>query len=109
MPTQQTIRLGTRGSLLARTQSQQVASELEKRHPGLRVELILIKTTGDVITDKPLHEAGGKGLFVKELELALLQGGIDFAVHSYKDVPVTMPLVDSSELVIAATPPREDP
>jgi hydroxymethylbilane synthase len=103
------LRLGTRGSLLARTQSQLVAAELERRHPGLRVEMVLIKSSGDVITDKPLHEFGGKGLFVKELEVALLAGEIDFAVHSYKDVPVTMPLVDTAELVIAATPEREDP
>jgi hydroxymethylbilane synthase len=104
-----TIRLGTRGSLLARTQSQLVAGELEKRHSGLAVELVLIKTTGDAITDRPLHEAGGKGLFTKELELALLANEVDFAVHSYKDVPVTMPLVDTAELVVCATPPREDP
>jgi hydroxymethylbilane synthase len=103
------LRLGTRGSLLARTQSQLVAAELERRHSGLRVEMVLIKSSGDVITDKPLHEFGGKGLFVKELEVALLGREIDFAVHSYKDVPVTMPLVDTSELVIAATPQREDP
>jgi hydroxymethylbilane synthase len=102
------LRLGTRGSLLARTQSQLVAAELERRHPGLRVEMVLIKSSGDVITDKPLHEFGGKGLFVKELEVALLAGEIDFAVHSYKDVPVTMPLVDTAKLVIAATPMRED-
>jgi hydroxymethylbilane synthase len=104
-----TLRLGTRGSLLARTQSQLVATQLESRHPGRKVELVIIKTTGDVITDKPLHDAGGKGLFVKELELALLAGTIDFAVHSYKDVPVTMPLVEQGGLVIAATPLREDP
>ena len=103
------LRLGTRGSLLARTQSQLVAARLEQLHPGLRVELITVKTTGDLITDRPLHDAGGKGLFVKELELALLAGEVDFAVHSYKDVPVTMPLVDQSDLIIAATPPREDP
>lgn len=102
------LRLGTRGSLLARTQSQIVADDLERRHPGLRVELVLIKTTGDVVLDKPLHDIGGKGLFVKELELALLAGQVDFAVHSFKDVPVTMPLVDESDLVIAATTQRQD-
>ena len=122
------VRLGTRGSLLARTQSQLVADDLEKRHPGLQVELIIIKTSGDVITDKPLHDAGGKGLFVKELELALLAAEVDLAVHSYKDVPVIDPrapsvsdgssrpvdgssplLHGSSHLIISATPPREDP
>jgi hydroxymethylbilane synthase len=103
------LRLGTRGSLLARAQSAMVATLLEKRHPGLQVELILVKTTGDQITDQPLHAFGGKGLFTKELEQALLAGTIDFAVHSFKDVPVTMPLVDASELIIAAVPEREDP
>src|SRR5258708_18452693 len=104
-----TLRLGTRGSLLARTQSQLVANDLEKQHPGVQVELVIVKTPGDAITDRPLHEEGGKGLFVKELEVALLAGEVDFAVHSYKDVPVTMPLVDQSGLVITATPAREDP
>jgi len=103
------LRLGTRGSLLARMQSQAVADELMSRLPGLRVELVLVKTTGDQVTDKPLHHIGGKGLFTKELELALLAGHVDFAVHSMKDVPVTMPLVDQGNLVIAAVPQREDP
>src|SRR5258708_7740396 len=84
MPTPtHTLRLGTRGSLLARMQSQLVAGELEKLHAGLQVELVIVTTSGDVIVDKPLHDAGGKGLFTKELELALLAGHIDFAVHSY--------------------------
>src|SRR5205823_9142900 len=104
-----TLRLGARGSLLSRMQSQWVADALEKAHPNLKVELILIKTTGDRITDRPLHEAGGKGLFTKELEQALLAGEVDMAVHSYKDVPVTMPLVEQASLIIAAVPPREDP
>jgi hydroxymethylbilane synthase len=104
-----TLRLGTRGSMLARVQSQMMADAIEKRHPGLKVELIICKTTGDKIQDRPLHEAGGKGLFTKELEEALLAKTVDFAVHSFKDVPVTMPLVYQSELIIAAVPPREDP
>lgn len=103
-----TLRLGTRGSMLARTQSQIIADALEKKHRGLKVELIICKTTGDKIQDKPLHEAGGKGLFTKELEEALLARTIDFAVHSFKDVPVTMPLVDQAGLIIAAVPARED-
>jgi hydroxymethylbilane synthase len=103
------LRLGTRGSLLARTQSRLVADELSRRHPGLRVELVTVRTTGDVVTDRPLYDLGGKGLFTKELELALLAREIDFAVHSYKDVPVTMPLVAGSGLVVAAVPRREDP
>src|SRR3954451_2832974 len=102
------LRLGTRGSLLAKMQSQWVVDELERAHPNLRVELVIINTSGDRITDRPLHELGGKGLFTKELELALLRGDVDFAVHSFKDVPVTMPLVDIADLIIAAVPERED-
>jgi hydroxymethylbilane synthase len=107
--TETTLRLGTRGSMLARMQSQMMADALEKRHKGLKVELIICKTTGDKIQDRPLHEAGGKGLFTKELEEALLANSVDFAVHSFKDVPVTMPLVSQDNLVIAAVPQREDP
>jgi hydroxymethylbilane synthase len=102
------VRLGTRGSLLAQTQSNLVAAELRRLRPDVSIELKIIKTTGDRITDRPLHDVGGKGLFTKELEVALLDGEIDFAVHSYKDVPVTMPLVDVTGLVIAAVPTRED-
>ncbi len=103
------MRLGTRGSLLARRQSQLVAQTLERLHPGLKVELVVIQTSGDRIADRPLYEAGGKGLFIRELELALLEGRIDLAVHSYKDVPVTMPLVSQEHLTIAAVPPRAEP
>ena len=102
------LRLGTRASLLARTQSGLVANWIEQRHPGTRVELTIYKTSGDVIAERPLHEFGGKGLFTKELEQALLEGQIDLAVHSFKDVPVTMPLVEQDELIIAAVPARED-
>jgi hydroxymethylbilane synthase len=103
------LRLGTRGSLLAKSQSGLIAKALERAHPGLRVELVEIKTSGDRIQDRPLNEFGGKGLFTKEIELALLGHQIDFAVHSFKDVPVTMPLVDQSNLIIAAVPKRESP
>ena len=103
------LRLGTRGSLLARTQSRIVADALEKAHAGLHVDLVMMRTSGDRITDRPLYEFGGKGLFTKELEQALLAGEVDFAVHSCKDVPVTMPLVDVADLVVAAVPAREDP
>jgi hydroxymethylbilane synthase len=102
------LSLGTRGSMLAKAQSSLVARELEQLHPGLKVELIIVSTSGDVIADRPLQEFGGKGLFTKELEQALLDGKVDFAVHSFKDVPVTMPLVEQSNLVIAAVPKRED-
>jgi hydroxymethylbilane synthase len=106
---EQTLKLGTRGSRLALAQSEQIAAALRAAHPGLFVKLITISTTGDRITNQPLYEFGGKGLFTKELELALLDKRIDFAVHSYKDIPTTMPLVDQSALAIAATPPRADP
>ena len=102
------LRLGTRGSLLARSQSQIVANAIEKAHPGVHVELVTIRTSGDRITDRPLHDVGGKGLFTREIEQALLAREVDFAVHSFKDVPVTMPLVDGSALVVAAVPERED-
>ncbi len=104
-----TLRLGTRGSLLARAQSEAIAEQIRRLRPNLNVDLVVIKTTGDQITNQPLHNSGGKGLFVKELEQAILDRRIDFAVHSLKDVPVTMPLVDQSDLVIAANPAREDP
>jgi hydroxymethylbilane synthase len=95
--------------MLAQAQSRIVAAHLEKLHPGVKVELVIVTTSGDVIADRPLHEFGGKGLFTKELEQALLAAKVDFAVHSFKDVPVTMPLVDQSNLVIASVPKREDP
>ncbi len=101
------LRLGARGSLLSRLQSGMVARQLEEK-AGVKVELVIVSTSGDKIQDRPLHEFGGKGLFTKELEQALLRGEVDFAVHSFKDVPVTMPLVDTAELVIAAVPKRED-
>jgi hydroxymethylbilane synthase len=103
------IRLGTRGSLLARGQSQMIADQLQRLHPGLRIETKVCTTTGDRITDRPLHDMGGKGLFTKELEEALLNYDVDFVVHSFKDVPVTMPLVSQLNLIVAAVPVREDP
>src|SRR5450432_667694 len=109
MSAEQTIlRLGTRGSTLARMQSQLIADALEKLHAHIKVELIICKTTGDKIQDRPLYDLGGKGLFTKELEEALLADEIDFAVHSYKDVPITMPLIDQTNLTIAAVPIRAD-
>lgn len=90
-------------------QSQLIADALESAHPGVSVEVVLIRTDGDAVRDRPLAEIGGKGLFTREIEQALLAGEIDLAVHSYKDVPITQPLVDVSGLVIAAVPPREDP
>jgi len=103
------LRLGARGSMLSRMQSGQIAELLQKRNPGLEVPLSIVQTSGDRIKEGALHEFGGKGLFTRELELALLEGRVDFAVHSFKDVPVTMPLVDQKQLMIAAVPMREDP
>jgi len=105
----QTLKMGTRGSLLARAQSNAIARALEARHDGVvAVEPAIYKTMGDKILDRPLHEFGGKGLFTKEIEEDLIAGKIDFIVHSCKDVPVTMPLVDQHGLMIGAVPARED-
>jgi hydroxymethylbilane synthase len=98
------LRLGTRRSALALAQSGMVARELESRHPGLAVELVPIVTTGDVIPGD-LAKHGGKGLFTQELETGLLDGSLDFAVHSLKDLPVRLP----AGLVVAAYPERADP
>ena len=103
-----TLRLGTRGSVLARMQSRWVASQLQRRQPGLKVQLVVCRTTGDDVVDRPLHDIGGKGLFTKELEEALLDDRVDLVVHSMKDVPVTMPLVNPAALTIAAIPWRAD-
>lgn len=84
------IKIGTRASMLALWQANWVKSEIEKRH-GLTIELVKIKTTGDKITDVPLAMVGGKGLFVKEIEEALLAKDVDLAVHSMKDVPTFFP------------------
>ena len=99
------LKLGTRGSALALWQATWAKSELEKRWPGLTVELIPIKTTGDKILDVSLANIGGKGLFTKEIDEALLDGRIDLAVHSLKDVPFQLPY----GLDFAAIPQREDP
>lgn len=98
------LRLGTRRSPLALAQSGMVARALEARHPGLTVELVGIVTTGDVVPGD-LSKVGGKGLFTLELERGLLDGSIDFAVHSLKDLPVTLP----DGLAVAAYPERADP
>jgi hydroxymethylbilane synthase len=99
-----TLRIGTRGSLLALRQSHWVRDALLQQWPGLEVELHIIKTTGDKILDVPLAKVGGKGLFVKEIEDALLATEVDLAVHSMKDVPAVLP----EGLFIAAIPLRED-
>src|SRR5215831_4012609 len=99
------LRLGTRGSALARAQADLVRRDLEAREPGLAVELVIIRTTGDKLQQGPLAAAGGKGLFIKEIEEALVAGAVDLAVHSMKDVPVTL----HDGLVVGAVPRREDP
>jgi len=99
------IVIGTRGSKLALWQAEWIKSELKRQNPDLEIELSRIKTTGDKILDVPLAKVGGKGLFVKEIEEALLRGDIDIAVHSMKDVPTELP----EGLHICAICKREDP
>jgi hydroxymethylbilane synthase len=99
------IRIGTRASALALWQAEWVKAELESKHPGMRVSLTKIKTTGDKILDVPLAKVGGKGLFVKEIEEAMLRNEIDIAVHSMKDVPTFFP----DGLHLGAITKREDP
>lgn len=98
------LRIATRKSLLALWQAEYVKAELEKHHPGLVVELVPLTSRGDKILDVPLAKVGGKGLFVKELETALLEGDADIAVHSMKDVPMEFP----AGLGLAVICPRED-
>jgi len=100
-----TLRIGTRGSQLALWQASWVKEKLIRRHPELDVDIVTIKTTGDKILDVPLAKVGGKGLFVKEIETALIEDTIDLAVHSMKDVPTDLP----EGLGIVAVTEREDP
>ena len=104
----QTPTLGTRGSPLALAQAHAVRTALIAHHgdwPDTAVPIEVIRTTGDAILDRPLAEIGGKGLFTKEIEHALLDGSIDFAVHSMKDMPTELP----RGLIITAVTAREDP
>lgn len=98
------LRVGTRRSPLALTQTRQVLAELQRRRADVTYELVEIVTTGDRILDRPLREAGGKGLFLKELDEALVGGRIDCAVHSMKDVPTDL----APGTAIAAVPERAD-
>lgn len=86
-----TIRIATRKSPLALWQAEEVARQLKRQHPGIEIELVKMVSKGDKILDAPLAKVGGKGLFVKELEQAMLDGEADIAVHSMKDVPMDMP------------------
>ena len=100
-----TVRIATRKSPLALWQAEHIKSRLEQLHPGIAVELLGLQTKGDKILDTPLAKVGGKGLFVKELEAALLDQRADFAVHSMKDVPAEFP----PGLELAVICEREDP
>jgi hydroxymethylbilane synthase len=99
------LRLATRESPLALWQSEHVAARLRAAHPGLRVELVPMTTRGDRIIDRPLSDIGGKGLFLKELEVAMAEGHADIAVHSLKDVPMEL----DGPFVLAAVLERADP
>ncbi|HGF7479241.1 TPA: hydroxymethylbilane synthase [Vibrio mimicus] len=103
--TETPIRIATRQSPLALWQANYVKDALMAAHPGLKVELVTMVTRGDVILDTPLAKVGGKGLFVKELEVAMLEGRADLAVHSMKDVPVDFP----QGLGLVTICEREDP
>src|SRR5262245_24715239 len=99
------FRIGTRASALALWQANWTKAELERKWAGFVVELVPIKTTGDQILNVPLSEVGGKGLFTKEIDEALLDGRVDAAVHSMKDVPFQLP----DGIDFGAIPEREDP
>jgi hydroxymethylbilane synthase len=99
------IRIGSRESELAIRQSQILIDCIKKHHSDIELELITMKTTGDIILDKSLDKIGGKGLFVKELDIALIEGRSDLSVHSLKDMPMATP----EELPIVAFSKREDP
>ncbi|MFB3926508.1 MAG: hydroxymethylbilane synthase [Syntrophales bacterium] len=99
------LKIGTRGSALALRQTQIIAGKISARYPDLRLETVTIKTTGDKLHDVALAKMGGKGVFVKEIEEALLKNHVDIAVHSMKDVPSEIP----AALEIAVVPEREDP
>ena len=98
------VRIGTRGSPLARWQAEWVADRLRALHPGLAVELVEIKTQGDRDRNSPLAAIGGLGLFTKEIQRALLDAAVEVAVHSLKDLPTQGP----EALILGAVPPRED-
>ena len=99
------FRIGTRGSRLALAQTAWVKEKLEEKYPDARIETILIKTSGDRFFEASVQSIGGKGIFTKEIEDALLRHEIDIAVHSMKDLPTELP----AGLIVAAIPQREDP
>lgn len=99
------IRVGSRESKLAVVQTQIVIDSIKKQLPQVEIELITMKTTGDIILDRTLDKIGGKGLFVKELDIALMENEVDITVHSFKD----MPMEENAELPLVAVSKREDP
>src|SRR5579872_6765848 len=103
------LRLGTRGSPMALVQAQSVRDALRARHPSLSgpdaIEIVVVRTTGDRVQDRSLAEIGGKGLFTKEIDEALLDGRVDIAVHSVKDVPTWL----ADGIALLAFLPRDDP
>lgn len=99
------LRVGSRESKLAVIQARLVMDTIKRHHPELELELVTMKTSGDIILDRNLDEVGGKGLFVKELDIGLRSGQIDFAVHSLKD----MPMVTPEDLPIVSFTKRENP
>src|SRR5947209_7072876 len=99
------VRIGTRGSPLARWQAEWVAGQLRRHHPDRDVALVEIKTRGDRDQNSPLATSGGIGVFTKEIQRELLEGTIDVAVHSLKDVPTQAP----TSLMLAVVPPRAEP
>lgn len=101
------VRIATRKSPLALWQAEFVKAELERFHPGLKVELVTMVTKGDKILDTPLAKVGGKGLFVKELETAMLEGRADIAVHSMKDVPMDFPAGLGLQVICEREDPRD--
>jgi len=101
----ETVRIGTRGSALALWQANYTRNRLLDLSPGSNVEICVIKTSGDLIQDRALLEVGGKGLFVKEIQVALLKEEVDLAVHSLKDYPAENP----EALTLACVPQRQDP
>ena len=101
------LKIATRKSPLALWQAEHVADALRARNPGLGVELVAMRTSGDKLLDAPLARVGGKGLFIKELERALLDGRADVAVHSMKDVPVELPPELHLTVVMARADPRD--
>ena len=99
------IRIGTRGSRLALAQAEELQARLAAAEPGIEIEIVPVRTSGDADRGRPLAEVGGKGLFVKELDEAVLSRAVDLAVHSMKDVPTERP----DGLALACLLPREDP